>query len=243
MIFNPNLFQITLLTALQEQDIVLAQAELDLMEKFALKIIEVNQGLNLTRITQTEEMAIKNFFDSLTLLLIDFPPQLKVLDVGTGAGFPGVPLAIVRPNWKCTLLDSLSKRLKFLDQATKELGISNVSTLHARAEDVGQDLEQREVYDLVVSRAVASLPTLLELCTPMVKVGGHFVSYKGANAEEELDQAQVALACLKLKTKHVFSINLPGDLGARKLILFEKIAPTPSNYPRRAGIPSKRPLV
>lgn len=241
--FDEYLFETTLKDALGGSGLALFQEELNQMTRFALKIVTVNQSLNLTRILEPQEMAIKNFFDSLTLLLLDLPSELKVLDVGTGAGFPGIPLAIARPNWSCTLLDSLSKRLRFLDEVASELDLSNVRTLHARAEDVGQDSSHRESYDLVVSRAVANLAVLLELCTPMVKTHGCFVAFKAGEVEGEIAEAKLAMDELNVSLEQAFPLKLPLDLGERSLLVFRKFGQTDSNYPRRAGIPSKRPLI
>ena len=212
------------------------------MVRFAELVERTNRELNLTRIVEPQEMAVKNFLDSLSLLLVDWPEELRCLDLGTGAGFPGVPLALAREGWEITLLDSLRKRLAFLDGAAGELGLANVSTLHARAEDAGRQAQHRESYDLVVSRAVASLPVLLELGTPLVKVGGVFAAYKGAEVEAELESASRAMEILKVSLERVFPLELPLGMGGRTILLFRKEAPTPSAYPRRAGIPEKRPL-
>lgn len=212
------------------------------MVTFAELILETNQEVNLTRIVEAEEMAVKNFLDSLSLLQLDWPEQLRALDLGTGAGFPGVPLAIVRPQWEVVLLDSLRKRLSFLERACAELGVHNTEVLHARAEDAGRAPEHREQYDLVVSRAVAALPVLLELAVPLVKVGGCFAAYKGADARAELEEAKGALKKLKIQVEQVFPLELPHGMGQRSLLIFRKEQPTPARYPRRAGLPQKKPL-
>ena len=183
------------------------------MVRFAELVERTNRELNLTRIVEPQEMAVKNFLDSLSLLLVDWPEELRCLDLGTGAGFPGVPLALAREGWEITLLDSLRKRLAFLDGAAGELGLANVSTLHARAEDAGRQAQHRESYDLVVSRAVASLPVLLELGTPLVKVGGVFAAYKGAEVEAELESASRAMEILKVSLERVFPLELPLGMG------------------------------
>ncbi len=187
-------------------------------------------------------MAIKNVLDSLGVLRLKWPQELHVLDLGTGAGFPGVPLAICRPKWNVVLLDSLRKRLRFLGEASVDLGLSNVTTLHARAEDAGQDKKHRQTYDLVVSRAVAHLPVLLELATPLVKVGGYFVAYKGSEAEVEIEASSRAMESLQVVLEQVFPMNLPLAMGGRNLLVFKKQASTSAAYPRKAGIPNRQPL-
>lgn len=242
MNFDLALFEATLSKSIRAWGLSCSQEALDLMGQFALQIIEVNQGLNLTRILEPEEMAIKNFLDSLSLLLMEWPQELSCLDVGTGAGFPGIPLAMCRSQWSLVLLDSLRKRLNFLEDVAGKLRINNVSTLHARAEDAGQDGNQRESYDLVVSRAVASLPVLLELCSPLVKVGGHFVAFKASEADLEVAQSTVALRELNVELEQTFPIELPLAMGERRLLVFRKTKRTPASYPRRPGLPAKRPL-
>lgn len=241
--FDQKLFEATLKEVLTPTKIEVSPEQLQQMSGFAQRIVEVNQNMNLTRILEPREMAIKNFFDSLTLLLLDLSGDLTVLDVGTGAGFPGIPLAITKPNWSFTLLDSLNKRLGFLEEIAQEFDLENVRTLHGRAEDVGQEPTQRESYDLVISRAVASLPTLLELCTPLVKPRGKFIAFKAGELEDELNQAQFAMVELNVELEQVFETQLPFEQGERNLLLFKKQASTPMKYPRRAGIPNKRPLM
>ena len=243
MSFDLGIFETTLRDGLKAWNLPCDAKTLAAMGQFSLEIIEVNQGLNLTRIVEPTEMAVKNFLDSLSLLLLQLPTELNVLDVGTGAGFPGIPLAISRPQWSIVLLDSLRKRLNFLDEASQKLGLDNVVTLHARAEDVGQDAKHRESYDLVVSRAVANLPVLLELCSPLVKVGGRFIAFKSGEARQELTASQVALEKLNMELEQTFDLELPLSMGERTLLVFRKIGETPSVYPRRAGLPSKRPLL
>lgn len=242
MDFNVEVFQSTLVQGLQDWGLTTSEQELRTMVRFAELIIETNQTLNLTRLVEPEEMAVKNFLDSLSCLRLELPDKLSCLDLGTGAGFPGVPLALVRPGWSMVLLDSLRKRLGFLDKTLQELGLTNCSTLHARAEDVGQKPQHRESYDLVVSRAVASLPVLLELCTPLVKVGGCFVAYKSSEGHAELDKCSKVMKVLGLQIEQVFHFQLPLSMGERNLLVLRKEVPTPRLYPRRAGLPNKHPL-
>ncbi|NLL43513.1 MAG: 16S rRNA (guanine(527)-N(7))-methyltransferase RsmG [Firmicutes bacterium] len=243
MNFNNTQFQDVLLQGLKEWDLGEIAACLPAFTQFSQSVVETNRTLNLTRLVEPEEMAVKNFLDSLALLCLNWPDQLRCLDLGTGAGFPGVPLAICRPNWSIVLLDSLRKRLRFLEEALKSIGVQNCTTLHARAEDAGRDQGQRETYDLVMSRAVARLPILLELATPLVKVGGSFVAYKSNEGREELQEASLAAERLNVKVEQVFDFELPLGMGERTLLVFRKQAPTPRAYPRRAPLPNKQPIV
>ncbi|HHU61226.1 MAG TPA: 16S rRNA (guanine(527)-N(7))-methyltransferase RsmG [Natronincola sp.] len=243
MDFDVKTFEETLRDGLSEFGLDLDFGQLDLMTKFAKVIVEVNQGLNLTRILEPTEMAVKNFLDSLSVLLLDLEDDLNVLDLGTGAGFPGVPLAIVRSDWSIVLLDSLRKRLDFLDEACSDLGLSNIRTFHARAEDGGRDPNFRESFDLVVSRAVANLPVLLELSIPFVKVGGYFVAFKAADAAAELNSSGRAIKELNCKLEQVFPLKLPLEMGERNLLIFKKIGATPKLYPRKPGTPARKPII
>lgn len=242
MIFEHGNFAEALRMGLRAWNLNDLEDKIPAMAHFAELVLDANRELNLTRIVEPREMAVKNFLDSLSILMLEWPAQLRCLDLGTGAGFPGVPLALAREGWELMLLDSLRKRLAFLDRAAAELELRNVGTLHARAEDAGKDPEHREVYDLVVSRAVASLPVLLELGTPLVKVGGFFAAYKSGEVDAEIQSAAAAMEAMHVGLERVFPLQLPFDLGERTILLFKKTAPTPGSYPRRAGIPEKRPL-
>ena len=218
---------------------VLPQADetaLDRFEIYHRLLAEWNERMNLTAITDPVEVAEKHFADSLAAL-----PYLKagmsVIDVGTGAGFPGVPLLIMEPGLELTLADSLQKRLTFLDALLKELDLK-AALVHGRAEDLGQNKLYRERFDAAISRAVASLPVLLELTTPFVKVGGTAIAYKGDGAEE-MKNAKGAAFLLHVQLRQV---NLESSLGRRCLIFADKTAPTPKAYPRKAGTPNKKPL-
>ena len=209
---------------------------LDRFEIYQRLLAEWNERMNLTAITDPGEVAQKHFADSLAALPY-LKPGMQVVDVGTGAGFPGVPLLIMEPRLTLTLADSLQKRLTFLDALLQELGLS-AALVHGRAEDLGQNRLYRERFDAAVSRAVASLPVLLELTTPFVKVGGSAVAYKGDGAEE-LKSAKSAAFLLHVQLRH---IELDSPLGKRCLIFADKVAPTPKAYPRKAGTPNKKPL-
>ena len=212
------------------------ETALDRFEIYHRLLAEWNEKMNLTAITDPVAVAEKHFADSLAALPY-LKPGMKVVDVGTGAGFPGVPLLIMGPGLELTLADSLQKRLTFLDALLKELGLK-AALVHGRAEDLGQNKLYREQYDAALSRAVANLPVLLELTTSFVRVGGTAIAYKG-DADQELESAKTAAFLLHVKLR---SVDLASDLGKRCLIFADKIAPTPRSYPRKAGTPSKKPL-
>ena len=209
---------------------------LDRFELYQRLLLEWNEKMNLTAITDPVEVAQKHFADSLAALPY-LQPGAKVIDVGTGAGFPGVPLLILRPELQLTLADSLQKRLTFLDALLRELGL-HAQLVHGRAEELGQNRLYREQFDAALSRAVAGLPVLLELTTPFVKVGGAAIAYKG-DAAEELEKAKSAAFLLHVQLRQV---ELASDLGKRCLIFADKKAPTPKAYPRKAGTPNRKPL-
>ena len=206
-------------------------------------LIEWNRVMNLTGITEYDEVNLKHFTDSLTIVRIkDMENVSTLIDVGTGAGFPGIPIKIAFPYIKVTLLDSLNKRIKFLDQVVEELDLEDVVTLHGRAEDYAKKEEYREQFDLCASRAVANLSTLSEYCLPFIKKGGCFVSYKSADSDEEIQQSEKALDILGGKIEKVDKFVLPGSDMGRALVMIEKVKNTPRKYPRKAGVPSKEPL-
>jgi 16S rRNA (guanine(527)-N(7))-methyltransferase GidB len=199
-------------------------------------LIDWNTRMNLTAITEPEEVVKKHFYDSLAALPY-LPDGAKIADVGTGAGFPAIPLLILNPTLKITLVDSLNKRITFLEEVLKTLQLS-AECVHARAEDFGRDPKYRGQFDATVSRAVASLPVLLELTVPLLRVGGKAYCYKG-DVSEELKTAKSALHLLHCTAE---TVPLESDYGARTLVICTKNAPTPSTYPRKAGLPSKKPL-
>lgn len=205
-------------------------------------LIEKNKVMNLTAITDFKEVINKHFIDSLSFVLAYKPTQEKILDLGTGAGFPGIPIKIVFPETEIVLMDSLNKRLKFLDEVIMQLGLSRISTLHGRAEDLGRDPKFREKFDICVSRAVAKLSLLSEYCIPFVKKGGYFVAFKSGEVEGELEESKRALKILGANLDEVKTFQLPGTDIDRALIKIVKQNLTPKIYPRSAGKPAKDPL-
>lgn len=208
-------------------------------------LVQWNKVMNLTAITEMPEVISKHFVDSLSVIkAVDDieKKEYKIIDVGTGAGFPGIPLKIAFPQLRITLMDSLNKRVKFLNEVIEKLGLNDIHAVHDRAEDLGKNAEYREQYDLCVSRAVANLATLSEYCMPFVKVGGWFIPYKSGKIEEELEAAKHAVFLLGGKVDHVEAFLLPGTDAERSLIKVAKVSSTSKKYPRKAGMPSKEPM-
>lgn len=213
--------------------------------KYYELLVDWNNRINLTSITEKNEVMIKHFLDSIIVSkFVDFNNK-TLIDVGTGAGFPGLPLKIFNPGLNVVLLDSLNKRINFLNEVIIELNLSNIETIHYRAEDGAHDKIYREKFDFCTSRAVANLSTLSEYCLPFVKIGGSFISFKSDNCEEEINNAKFAISTLggKIKKIESFSIdNVDGDSMGRSLIFISKEKNSGSKYPRKAGVPSKSPL-
>ena len=204
-------------------------------------LIDWNEKINLTAITEPEEIITKHFIDSLTILKY-IKNDYKIVDVGTGAGFPGIPLCIMNPTIKMTLVDSLNKRLIFLQEVVNTLKLKNIEIVHARAEELGQNIKYRETFDSATSRAVANLSTLSEYLIPLVKINGKIISMKASNAKQEIDEAQNAIQILGGQIESIEEFNLPeSDIG-RTVIIINKNKPTSKKYPRKAGTPSKEPL-
>lgn len=224
-------------------EINLLESQVQLFEDYYRYLVQGNEKCNLTAITEPKDVAIKHFIDSLNCLLaLNFPPGARVLDVGTGAGFPGIPLKIYRNDLKVTLMDSLHKRILFLRETIHNLGLNDTSAVHDRAEDFGHRDGNRENYEIVVSRAVARLSVLAEYCLPCVKVGGYFISQKGPDIEGELEEGSGAFLTLGGRLHSVKKLNLPLTGDPRSIIIVQKIKPTPKEYPRKAGTPAKKPL-
>lgn len=237
-----------------EAGCVLGEKETVCFNKYYEMLIEKNKLMNLTAITDYDDVLVKHFVDSLLIYKttdkldilnndesIDFN-RVKLIDVGTGAGFPGIPLKICNPDMTVHLLDSLNKRIGFLNEVIDALDLKNTDAIHGRSEDFGRDKEFREQYDIAVSRAVADLSVLSEYCIPFVKVGGYFVSYKGDNASEEIKTAEKAVKLLGGEVSDILKVPLPGADAVRTFVMIKKVRSTPGKYPRKAGTPAKTPL-
>ena len=215
-----------------------------LFKKYYEMLVEWNEKINLTAITDEKDVAEKHFLDSLNANTNGIIKNgFSVIDVGTGAGFPGIPLKINDPSIKLTLLDSLAKRVNFLNEVTSSLGLKDVTALHARAEEMGIDKNHRERYDVCVSRAVANLATLSELCLPFVKKGGYFVSLKGPKAEEEVENAKKAIKLLGGEFVKIENYDVSDTDLNHNIVIIKKVSHTPTRYPRKAPKPSKEPLI
>ena len=212
-------------------------------QRYMEGVLDWNEKVNLTNITDPEEFVIKHFIDSI--ICIDYPEfeeAGKIIDVGTGGGFPGVPLAIAAPDKEFILMDSLNKRLKIIDELCGQIGIGNVTTVHARAEELAKNKAHREQYDLCVSRAVANMATLAEYCLPFIKIGGCLMAYKGPDAEREVEEARKALYLLGGQVEEIREGNLKEFGIDHKVVIIKKVKNTPSKFPRKAGTPAKEPL-
>ena len=213
-------------------------------ERLTQLLLTWNERMNLTAITDPSEIAIKHYLDALTLRRV--VPEfdgLRLIDVGAGAGFPGLPLAIAFPRLQVTLMDSTAKKLRFINEVAESLALDNVHTLQARAEDAGRDRLHREAYDIVVARAVARLPVLLEYTLPLCKLGGQVIAMKGASAYDESNAAAKAFSALGGELFTIEEVNLPTLDNPRYLVVIDKVYPTPKRYPRKAGTPSRQPLL
>lgn len=231
---------------LQQWNLNITDEQEKLLYLFYQNLTQWNKVMNLTAITEPGDVLVKHYLDSFSLVTV-FPLEqlekgIRIMDVGTGAGFPGMPLAILFPKSKFVLMDSLNKRISFLEDTIQKLKLQNVSAIHARAEELGRNNAYREKFDLVCSRAVADLRILNEYCLPFVKPGGSFVSYKTENAAQEIDQASASAKILGGRIKEKKELTLPGTDYQRILVLIEKEKCTPRKYPRKAGIPAKEPL-
>ncbi|WP_313892705.1 16S rRNA (guanine(527)-N(7))-methyltransferase RsmG [Psychrobacillus sp.] len=230
--------------ALHEKGIELTTKQTQQFRRYFELLVEWNEKMNLTAITDEPSVYLKHFFDSISASFYEnFTDSFSVCDVGAGAGFPSIPLKICFPDLKVTIVDSLNKRIQFLTHLSKELELTNVHFVHARAEEFGQNNEYREKFDIVTARAVARLSVLSELCIPLVKVGGNFIAMKAASASDELKDAKKALQVLGSEKSAEYSFLLPIENSERTLYVFSKTKSTPKRYPRKPGIPNKTPII
>ena len=238
---NPDKF----IEELSKHNIDLTEKQKKQFQLYFEDFIETNKHVNLTRITEEKDVYLKHFYDSITPLFEFgdvFKENMTLCDVGAGAGFPSIPIKIIMPSLKITIVDSLAKRLTFLKGLVEKLGLSDVELVHGRAEDVGQNSKYREKFDLVTARAVANMTVLSEYCLPLVKKDGYFIALKGPKAEDELKTGQKALSVLGGKLIKDKELTLPNSDEERTLVLIKKIKNTPKKYPRQAGTPRKKPI-
>ena len=229
--------------ALQEKGIELSNTQIAQFKKYFELLVEWNEKMNLTAITDQPSVYLKHFYDSISAsFYFDFSKVTTVCDVGAGAGFPSIPIKICFPHLHVTIVDSLNKRITFLNHLSEELHLENVQFVHARAEEFGQNPKYREQFDVVLARAVARLSVLSELCVPLVKQGGYFVALKASAGAEELKDAKKALATLGVKLKEEHNFLLPEENSERILYIFDKVKETPKKYPRQPGLPNKKPI-
>lgn len=227
-----------------ESQVLLTDVQLAQFEQYYDRLIEKNKVMNLTAITEREDVILKHFIDSLALARYVklWEKEYKIIDVGTGAGFPGIPLKIAFPNLQVTLFDSLNKRIKFLQEMIDTLKLKEITAVHGRAEEGARDKNMREKYDFAVSRAVANMAVLSEYCIPFVKVGGYFIPYKTGTVEEEITQGKKAIQILGGKIEKIEKLMLPDSDISRSFVFIKKEKQTPKAYPRKAGTASKQPL-
>ena len=229
--------------ALKEKGIVLSETQIAQFKKYFELLVEWNEKMNLTAITDLEGVYLKHFYDSISpSFYFDFTKVITVCDVGAGAGFPSIPIKICFPHLQVTIVDSLNKRITFLNHLSEELHLDNMNFVHARAEEFGQNVKYREQFDVVTARAVARLSVLSELCVPLAKPDGYFVALKAAAGAEELKDAKKALTTLGVALKEEFAFHLPIEDSERTLYVFDKIKVTPKKYPRKPGVPNKTPI-
>ncbi|WP_216831630.1 16S rRNA (guanine(527)-N(7))-methyltransferase RsmG [Alkalihalobacterium elongatum] len=230
---------------LEEKGITLSPTQLEQFNKYYHTLVEWNEKMNLTAITEENEVYLKHFFDSISAAFYyDFSNEpYKIIDVGAGAGFPSIPLKICFPHLHVSIVDSLNKRIGFLNHLAETLNLDNVSFFHDRAELFGKNKDHREKYDVVMARAVARMPVLTELCLPLVKVNGTFIAMKGAGANDELQEGKKAISLLGGKLVKDERFVLPIEESERHIIIVDKIKTTPNKYPRKPGTPNKQPIV
>lgn len=226
----------------QKINIELDKNQIEKFYKYMDLLIEWNEKINLTAITNRKDIIVKHFIDSLTIQRY-LSDAVNIIDVGTGAGFPGIPIKIVNPNLKVVLVDSLNKRINFLQDVIKKLNLDNIEVIHARAEDLGQNKKYREAFDIVTSRAVANMSVLSEYLLPLARVNGKCICMKGSDIEEELENSKYAINLLGGKIEQVDKFELSNERIGRNIIIVKKLKNTPNSYPRKAGTPAKKPLI
>ncbi len=228
---------------LQEKGISLSEHQLDQFETYFTTLVEWNEKMNLTAITEKGDVYLKHFYDSITAsFYFDFTKPFHLCDVGAGAGFPSIPLKIVFPHIEVTIVDSLNKRISFLNHLANVLKLDNVHFVHDRAETFGVNPSYRENFDVVTARAVARMSVLCELCLPLAKVGGHFIAMKALHAKEELEIGQKAITTLGGRVENVFTFTMPMEDSERTILIIKKEKQTPKKYPRKPGTPGKAPI-
>ncbi|WP_067727771.1 16S rRNA (guanine(527)-N(7))-methyltransferase RsmG [Oceanobacillus damuensis] len=236
---NPEQF----VNALKEHGIELSTYQQEQFSKYFKLLVEWNEKINLTAITEKEEVYLKHFYDCITAAFyFDLDKELQICDVGAGAGFPSIPLKICFPQLNVTIVDSLKKRIGFLNHLASQLELTNVAFYHDRAENFGKNSEFRETFDVVTARAVARMSVLSELCLPLVKKNGVFIAMKGSQAEEELNNGKHAIELLGGETNAVHTFKLPQEDSERSIVIIDKKRKTPKKYPRKAGLPNKEPI-
>lgn len=226
----------------QKINIELDKNQIEKFYKYMDLLIEWNEKINLTAITNRKDIIVKHFIDSLTIQRY-LGNAVNIIDVGTGAGFPGIPIKIINPNLKVVLVDSLNKRINFLQEVIKKLNLDNIEVIHARAEDLGQNKKYRETFDIVTSRAVANMSVLSEYLLPLARVNGKCICMKGSDIEEELENSKYAINLLGGKIEQVDKFELSNERIGRNIIIVKKLKNTPNSYPRKAGTPAKKPLI
>jgi 16S rRNA (guanine527-N7)-methyltransferase len=228
---------------IREKGITLSEKQLNQFEMYFETLVEWNEKMNLTAITDKAEVYLKHFYDSITAsFYFDFTKPFHLCDVGAGAGFPSIPLKIVFPHIEVTIVDSLNKRISFLNHLANELKLENVHFIHDRAETFGVNPLYRENFDVVTARAVARMSVLSELCLPLVKVGGHFIAMKAAHANDELANGKKAITTLGGRLEEMFTFTLPMEESERNILIIKKAKQTPKKYPRKPGTPGKTPI-
>jgi 16S rRNA (guanine527-N7)-methyltransferase len=228
---------------LAEKGISLSPGQLEQFEIYYQTLVEWNEKMNLTAITDKEEVYLKHFYDSISAAFyFDFSKPIKLCDVGAGAGFPSIPLKIVFPSIELTIVDSLNKRISFLNHLANQLKIEHVRFIHDRAETFGVNPDHRETYDVVTARAVARMSVLSELCLPLVKQGGYFIAMKAAHASDELNTGKKAISLLGGTVENTYTFTLPIEESERNIIVIKKAKQTPKKYPRKPGTPNKMPI-